>query len=86
MFLVGRVLEREECPLQVQSQWSVGEQNIFTLTRDECKVNSGLLGITLMKFASKKMVKIRNELFYASPLYAFTGANITEVNYQPSSE
>lgn len=32
---VGRILEADECPLEVQSRWSAGEQRTFTLTQAE---------------------------------------------------
>ncbi|XP_015765537.1 PREDICTED: uncharacterized protein LOC107344402 [Acropora digitifera] len=32
---VGRILEPDECPLEVQSRWNAGEQRTFTLTQAE---------------------------------------------------
>ncbi|XP_067019769.1 uncharacterized protein [Acropora muricata] len=32
---VGRILEPDECPLEVQSRWKAGEQRTFTLTQAE---------------------------------------------------
>ena len=36
---VGRILEADECPLEVQSRWSAGEQRTFTLTQAEFEVS-----------------------------------------------
>lgn len=36
---VGRILEVDECPLEVQSRWEAGEQGTFTLTQAEFEVN-----------------------------------------------
>ena len=38
-FVVGRILEAEECPLDVQSRWKADEQGTFTLTQAEFEVN-----------------------------------------------
>ena len=35
---VGRILEAEECPLDVQSRWETGDQGTFTLTQAEFEV------------------------------------------------
>ena len=42
--IVGRILEAEECPLEVQSRWKTGDQGTFTLTQAEFEVK--LLSIT----------------------------------------
>ena len=34
----GRILEADECPLEVQSQWETGDQGTFTLTQAEFEV------------------------------------------------
>ena len=36
--VVGRILEADECPLEVQSRWKTGDQGIFTLTQAEFEV------------------------------------------------
>lgn len=36
--VVGRILEADECPLEVQSRWKAGEQGTFTLTLAEFEV------------------------------------------------
>ena len=38
LFAVGRILEADECPLEVQSRWEPGEQRTFTLTLAEFEV------------------------------------------------
>ena len=37
--VVGRILEADECPLEVQSRWNAGEQRTFTLTQAEFEVS-----------------------------------------------
>lgn len=41
--VVGRILEADECPLEVQSRWKAGEQGTFTLTLAEFEVNTVML-------------------------------------------
>lgn len=36
--VVGRILEADECPLEVQSGWKTGDQGTFTLTQAEFEV------------------------------------------------
>ena len=36
--VVGRILEADECPLEVQSRWKTGDQGTFTLTQAEFEV------------------------------------------------
>ena len=36
--VVGRILEADECPLEVQSRWRTGDQGTFTLTQAEFEV------------------------------------------------
>lgn len=50
--VVGRILEAEECPLEVQSRWKTGDQGTFTLTQAEFEVkivfnNRALIRLTI---------------------------------------
>ena len=36
---VGRILEPDECPLELQSRWNMGEHRTFTLTQAEFEVS-----------------------------------------------
>ena len=38
--VVGRILEADECPLEVQSGWKTGDQGTFTLTQAEFEVKN----------------------------------------------
>lgn len=50
--VVGRILEADECPLEVQSRWKTGDQGTFTLTQAEFEVkivinNRALIRLTI---------------------------------------
>ena len=51
LFAVGRILDADECPLEIQSQWKVGEQRTFTLTQAEFEVKTFYL--SLKKFMNE---------------------------------
>lgn len=49
--VVGRILEADECPLEVQSRWKTGDQGTFTLTQAEFEV----------KIVINKLDKVNNK-------------------------